>query len=317
MKNSLIASLALFVAMPAHALVGGTVDANLASSPWAGVGAVKVNGGTYSGALIGNQYVLTAAHVVGGATPGQVQFVLNAGGAPSQTLAAESIHVFSGYQGTTSGADGVWHDDLALVKLAAPVAAGVPVYDLYNGPLLGKTVSLVGYGAGGDGVNGATIAQDDNLKRAGQNRIDLTLVDDDGGSQYEIFLFDFDGPDSTTNVFGANNNPQNLTLGAAVEAQYAGGDSGSPLFVNDNGTWKLAGIAAFNASVTGLPGSNVKFGAVGGGSIVAPYATWIQATIAVSVSAPVPEPETWLMLLAGLGLVGVARVGKSRADAKI
>lgn len=308
MKNSLIASLALFVAMPAHALVGGAVDANLVSSPWAGVGAVKVNGGTYSGALIGNQYVLTAAHVVGGAAPGQVQFVLNVGGAPSQTLAAESIHVFPGYQGTTSGADGVWHDDLALVKLAAPVAAGVPVYDLYDGPLLGKTVSLVGYGAGGDGVNGATIGSDDNLKRVGQNRIDLTLVDDDGGTQHEIFLFDFDGPDSTTNVFGANNS-LNLTLGAAVEAQYAGGDSGSPMFVNDNGTWKLAGIAAFNASVTGLPGSNVKFGAVGGGGIVAPYATWIQETIAT----PVPEPETWLMLLAGLGLLGVARVRKLHA----
>jgi V8-like Glu-specific endopeptidase len=298
--------------MPAHALVGGVVDTNLASSPWAGVGAVKVNGGTYSGALIGNQYVLTAAHVVGGAAPGQVQFVLNAGGTPSQTLLAESIYVFPGYLGTTPGTDGVWHDDLALVKLTEPVAAGVPVYDLYGGTLLGKTVSLVGYGAGGDGVSGATIASDDNLKRAAQNRIDITFVDDDGGSQHEIFLFDFDGPDSTTNVFGANNNPQNLTLGAAVEAQYAGGDSGSPMFVNDNGIWKLAGISTFNGRVTGQSGSNVTFGAIGGGTIVAPYAIWIQGII----SAPVPEPETWLLLLTGLGLVGVARIVKLRADAK-
>lgn len=314
MKKRLVASLALFFALPAHALVGGAVDANLASSPWAGVGAVKVNGGTYSGALIGNQYVLTAAHVVGGATPGQVQFVLNAGGAPSQTLAAESIHVFPGYLGTAPGVDRIWHDDLALVKLAAPVAADVPVYDLYDGSLPGKTVSLVGYGAGGDGVNGANIGSDDNIKRVGRNHVDVVLADDDGGAHDEIFLFDFDGPDSTSNVFGADNSPFNASLGATVEAQYAGGDSGSPVFVNDNGVWKLAGIAAFNGSVTGLPGGNVTFGAIGGGTIVAPYAGWIQDVISAPSPVPVPEPASWLMLLAGLGLLGMAKIGKSRAE---
>ncbi len=304
MKTRLVVGLAVFAAMPAHALVGGTVDYNLASSPWAGVGAVKVNGGTYSGALIGDRFVLTAAHVVGNAAPGQVQFVLNAGGAASQTLSAESIHVFPGYLGTMPGPDGVWHDDLALVRLAAPAAAGVPIYDLYDGPLEGKTASLVGYGAGGDGVNGVTIARDANVKRAGQNRIDVMLVDDDGGAYYEIFQFDFDGPDATTNVFGANDDPLNASLGAAVEAQYAGGDSGSPMFVDDNGIWKLAGVAAFNGRVTEPPGSFDTFGAIGGGGIVAPYATWIQETMA----APVPEPEIGLMLLAGLGVLGWARL---------
>ncbi len=309
MKIRLVVGLAAFAALPAHALIGGTVDSNLASSPWAGVGAVKVNGGTYSGALIGDRFVLTAAHVVGNAAPGQVQFVLNVDDAASQTLSAESIHVFPGYLGTMPGPDGVWHDDLALIRLAEPAAAGVPIYDLYDGPLEGKTASLVGYGAGGDGVNGVTVGPDDNVKRAGQNRIDVMLVDDDGGAYYEIFQFDFDGPDATTNTFGAADDPLNASLGAEIEAQYAGGDSGSPMFVNDNGIWKLAGVAAFNGRVIDPSANFVTFGAIGGGAIVAPYATWIQETI----SAPVPEPEIGLMLLAGLGLLGWVKVRQLQA----
>jgi len=35
---------------------------------------------------------------------------------------------------------------------------------------------------------------------------------------------------------------------------------------------------------------------------VAPYLSWIATTVAT----PVPEPQTWLMLLVGMGLVGAA-----------
>src|SRR5512138_765274 len=112
------------------------------------------------------------------------------------------------------------------------------------------------------------------------------LVDDDGGAFNEVFLFDFDGADSSTNYFGPGK-PANLTLGALVEAQFAGGDSGSPVFVNDNGVWKIAGVANFNAGTSLSTYNSVLFGSLGGGTIVAPYLSWIQATV-----APVPEPHT-------------------------
>ncbi|HEX7972074.1 MAG TPA: trypsin-like peptidase domain-containing protein [Thiobacillus sp.] len=293
----------------AQALVGGSVDDNLASSPWAGVGAISINGNVYSGVLLDSEHVLTAAHVVSGqvATPTNVSFSLNTGGNLTQTLGATTISVYPGFTGTTPGADGVWHDDLAIITLGTPAAASVPTYGLYGGSLGGQTLTLVGYGAGGDGINGVTSGANASVKRVGQNKVDMQLVDDDGGSFNEVFLFDFDGPDSGTNYFGSPK-PSNLTLGATVEAQFAGGDSGSPVFVYDNGMWKIAGVANFNGSTPLSGGSNVLFGSFGGGSIVAPYTAWIESTIA----APVPEPQAWMMMLVGMGLMGMAVRAKVR-----
>lgn len=302
----IIALFLLFFALPAHAIIGGATDPNVADSPWAGVGAVSVNGGTFSGALVGNRYVLTAAHVVGGASPGTVSFVLNAG-AGSQAYAAESITVFPGFTGTQPGADGVWHDDLALIRLATPVDASVPVYGLYGGALASEIVTLVGYGGAGDGMNGVTSGANAAVKRVGQNKVDKLLVDDDGGTAQEVFIFDFDGPDATSNVFGPPVKA-NLTLGETIEAQYAGGDSGSPVLLKDNGVWKIAGVATFNGSTSLSSGSSVKFGSIGGGTIVAPYIPWIEATVA----APIPEPGAWLMMLVGLGLVGATQIRQAR-----
>ncbi|MDP1927343.1 MAG: trypsin-like peptidase domain-containing protein [Thiobacillus sp.] len=301
-KKMAVAVISALSSTSALALVGGSVDANLATSPWAGVGAITINGGVYSGVLLDDQHVLTAAHVVGGqaGTPGNVSFSLNVGGNLTQTLSATAITVYPGFTGTTPGADGVWHDDLAIITLGTPVSGAVPTYGVYGGSLSGTTITLVGYGGGGDGVNGVTSGANASVKRVGQNRADLLLVDDDGGSNNEVFVFDFDGPAKTTNYFGNDNAPSNQTLGATIEVQYAGGDSGSPVFVNDNGTWKIAGIGTFNGGTSLSGESNVLYGSIGGGTIVASYLPWIESTLA----APVPEPQTWLLLLAGIGLVG-------------
>jgi hypothetical protein len=297
MRARLTGTLLLLAAMPAHALVGGSIDANTAESAWAGVGAVIVNGTVVSGALIDDRHVLTAAHAVDGASPGAVSFRLNAGN--EQTFAASAITVFPGYAGTGSGALGLSYDDLAIIELSAPVAGTVPVYGLYGGSLSDQTLTLVGYGGGGDGINGVTSGANAGVKRVGQNKVDELVPDDDGGPANELFLFDFDGASMDTNVFGDPGNADNLTLGPTIEAQYAGGDSGSPAFVDDNGVWKIAGIGTFILSTNAEPGGANLFGAVGGGTVVAPYADWIGSVTAV------PEPEAWLLLLAGLGVIGL------------
>ncbi len=68
-----VAVLALWPGLPAAALMAGAapdsaaarVDTNVATSPFAGVAAISINGSTYSGVVIARQYILTAGHVAG------------------------------------------------------------------------------------------------------------------------------------------------------------------------------------------------------------------------------------------------------------
>lgn len=316
MNNKSRLALGLILAsgsMPALALVGGVVDPNSTSSPWAGVVSISTGTGTLSGALIDPWHVLTAAHVVDGYqnTPGKVVVNLNFGGDLTGSIAASQISVHPDYASGNTLGDNTngWNDDVAVITLSQAAPAGVPAYPLYDGvpdlthgprPIL----TLVAYGAHADGISATPqVAAQPSVKRVGQNQIDRLVVDDEGSGQLEVFLFDLDGPDDSTNQYGGP------TLGATLEAGYAAGDSGSPAFILDNGVWKLAGIAAINGTQGSSTNNNLQFGAVGGGMLVAPYTSWIQTQQLVS---PVPEPQTWAMLLAGLGLVGLAAARAKR-----
>jgi secreted trypsin-like serine protease len=278
-----IALLVTLVA-PLHALalVGGAgVAPNGTDSPWNGVGSLSVGGGMFTGTLIAPGYVLTAAHLVVGVDPSTVTFQVNA--TTSYTIAATQIFVNPGYTGSSGGnvpGDPTNHDDLAIIKLASPVSPDVPVFDIYAGSMQSKDLTFVSYA-------GST-----NTKRTGENIADVLFADTAGIK--EVYLFDFDGPDLTTNRTGGG------TLGANREASLVGGDSGSSAFVNVNGVWKLAGINTFSATFAAGPADAGAFGSGGGGIIVSAYSPWIDSIVA----APVPEPQTWLMLLTGIGILG-------------
>lgn len=269
--------------LPALALLAGTspdspearVDANLATSPWAGVGSLSIGGGTVSGVVIGQQYVLTAAHVVASWQPKDITFNLNADGNLSQQISVSDIWINPGFSG-------VGYDDLAVLRLASPVAAGVPIYALPTAQVTaGAAATLIGYGASGSPA-GITVGADPTVKRVGENALDYF--------QNERFYFDFDGPTGTGSWGGR-------TLGNSLETTFANGDSGGGAFLwNDAlARWELVGINAF------VFGSSPNFGSGGGGVLTYGYEGWINSIAAV------PEAHTWATFAIGLGLLAAAR----------
>ncbi len=294
----------------AHALMAGAlpdtparrVDPNTAASPWSSAVAVIVNGSTYSGVVVAPRHVLTAAHVVGGAAPDAVSVQLNIAAQPL-TLAATAITAYPG--------SAFPHDDLALIELAAPVPGAVRIRPIWRGPRLhGLILTLVGYGASGNGDVGATIAPAPGVKRVGRNVLDAlrdSLPGEPNPPQQPqqpsqlnpsarsnpanpgvprarslFYLFDFDGPRGNGLLGGP-------TLGNAIEAGLAGGDSGSPAYaVIDGRTW-LIGINNFvwGRSAAGAYG----FGSGGGGILLgdARFIDWLLVTTHDALAKPRSE----------------------------
>jgi secreted trypsin-like serine protease len=274
------------------------VDPNVASSPYAGVGSVVVGGSPLSGVVIASQYVLTAAHVVNGQQPSNVQFVLNLGGTPWQS-AAESVTIYPTYSFP--------YDDLAVIKLANMVPDGVPIYKLYSGSITtGLTITLVGYGASGNGDVGVSVGASSTVKRVGGNVVDvLTTTLDSSGKMSRFFVYDFDGPTGNGSLGGP-------TIGNTVETLVAVGDSGSPSFVKNGTQLQLFGINNFVSSPSGTT-VNYEFGTLGGGIVACDprFASWLQTTtngtLGITPTADVPLPEWPIELLATAVALTLAR----------
>jgi hypothetical protein len=208
---------------------------------------------------------------VAGRQPEEVSFNLNYGADLSHRIGAQTVFVHPAYAGfKPDPKSGVVHDDLAVIRLQDVVPFGVPLYAIPRRSAVRHIViTLVGYGAAGDGVQGVHTSGSPAVKRVGKNVIDAVLRGAAGSGAPEVYLFDFDGPDASSNRLGGG------SLGNDIEAMVAGGDSGSPAFVpGPQGRWLLVGVNTFVAPASP---ARQRFGAIGGGMLLAAYADWIDS----------------------------------------
>ena len=286
------------------------VDLNTMTSLYGGVGSLRVDarlfdGDTYIGSAtaISPTHVLTAAHMFDldddgdiDVAPLDVTFNLNYGGNLTSTITAIALHIHPDFTGFNNPSI---NDDVAVVELSSALPAGVPIYALNTDPFVNiETVTLVGYGLTGDGVNGYDydLGTSWSVKRAGSNRAEVYISDDEGSGSREGWELDFDGPSKTTNLFGPPKG-SNLTLGNDIETTLGGGDSGGPAFIDDG----FGGLEIFGINTFGF-GSKAPaplFGSGAGGITVTAYAEWIESVVG-DVPPPPPTPGISVSPTSGL-----------------
>jgi beta-lactamase class D len=223
------------------------------------------------GVLIAPQWVVTAAHAVAWQSRVDV-IVLN-----GEPRAIEKIIFHSGFQkmpqtlidaameskdATAAMAFLAASDDIALLKLAAPVVDVVPA-KIYRGVSLGKVVQILGKGATGTGAKGH--------HPHGPNRTDLrhafnVISNSDG----RWLSYIFDRPPAALPLEGIAGN----------------GDSGGPLLIADGDQWHVAGLTSWK-HVDGDPATEWpgKYGQINYAVRLGHYAEWIEATMALDREA--------------------------------
>lgn len=230
------------------------------------------------GVLIAAQWVVTAAHAVSSPhmqeSPQMHEVTIN--GVPRRI---ERIFMHPGYrklpealvEEALASGDGFRiteflsvADDIALIRLAAPVSDVAPVA-LYRGDdEVGKIVEIVGKGATGNGMHGQP---QQAPHRTALRRAFNTIIEADARWISHVF----DTPDT----------------GLALEGIGGNGDSGGPLLINGNGGVELVGLGSFNKYAQ----SEVRafhaglYGQTGYSVRVSRYIAWIESVL----SAPVEE----------------------------
>ncbi|WP_162249289.1 MULTISPECIES: trypsin-like serine protease [unclassified Rhizobacter] len=294
----------LAMAAPVHALMAGAapdspearIDANTPSSPWTAAVAVLTPGGVFSGVVVAPRFVLTASHVTGGAAPGTVSVQLNHEATPLQ-IGAAAVTPFPGASFP--------YDDLSLITLASPVPEGVEILPIYReAPSTRPVLTLVGYGASGQGDVGIGVRASAGIKRVGRNVLDEVQKRVDGsGRQSLFFLYDFDGPSGTGPLGGPG-------LGNAVETGVAGGDSGAAAYAEIGGRRWLLGISTVTLSASPGQAVDFRFGTIGGGMLLSDprFLAWLETQTGGTL-APVPQPELLpVWTLGAAAAVGLAAV---------
>ncbi|MEP6836160.1 MAG: trypsin-like serine protease [Gemmatimonas sp.] len=280
-----------------------------------------------SGALLaGGLNVLTAAHCLTDNMGVNITLDVTAlffpPGQPPDVrdiIAVSSVAVNPAYTGEIVDAH-----DVAVVRLSSAPSLGVlnAAYSLYLGDPFGQQARAVGSGGTGTGATGET--EDGGLKladrRTGLNTVDFTwtdprfngiFIDNFGSADPFSLVADFDSGLpvnnascnlTSLNFFSFVNPICELGWGAA-EINLGSGDSGGPLFINN----QIAGVAGYGLTFRGLgdidDALNSTFGEFSGWTSTAYNADWI-----TSVTTTAPEPGSFALVGVGVfALIGFSQ----------
>ena len=183
-------------------IVNGTPTSDFSS-----VGMLGAWGSDFcSGTLISPTFVLTAAHCAEGVGDTEGNFTVE-----GQTYTTSRVYVHPDWNDFVFGTDGA--NDIALYELSTSVTGATPSPIFTGTPQVGDELTLVGFGAGGDGNTGHN--GDYGIKRVGTTPIDQVS--------------------STLIHWSFDNNSESNT---------APGDSGGPAFLLVDGVYEVAGVTS-------------------------------------------------------------------------
>lgn len=236
----LIAQLAAF---PAHAMVGGAAP-NAEGVGRSVVTIVGSRGNFCTGAAIGRDLVLTAAHCV---QPGADYKIVDYGAQPPRLLDVASVAIHPSFSLKTL----LGHRataDVALLKLSAPLPAsriaaplGAPVIPIRAEARF--TVAGMGVAVRGDGRSGGTIRAASLIPTGQPGNLQIRLVDP-------------------------------LTRGARDGLGACTGDSGAPVFEDQSGRAVIVGVVSWSTG----PNLTAGCGGMTGVTPLSLYRDWIVQT---------------------------------------
>ena len=293
-------ALAIIASLSQPASAGVLIESatgNIDLGQYTSVGKLTADGLVGSGVKISDNWVLTAAHHVGGKT--NISFDIG-----GERYTADSVITYGGDWDDSDLFEGI---DIALVGFNEnnKIDSSVADAKLWTSDSMNKVGTNVGFGATGTGNVGYINGTEGIQKNAGQNMIDLTGSDIMGSWSDNILVQDFDSGDVIHDYLLSQSTSNPLGL----EYLIAPGDSGGGLFVEYENETYLAGIHSFVSSYMDPDDPRSIYGDIAGSTSVAAYKDWIYDT--TGMQQPVPEPASFALL--GLGLAGIIFVKRKKA----